>query len=181
MKNESGFSWLIILLGLGAAYGSYNGWFYQTGQQWFDSCWSSIHSQGTAKTPAEAIAWQQCEPEAKGALFDAGYVFAGNPQYAATPELKAVNTACPSNFTDIPMGGVNVLAVDLIQKDGGPGILDKLAPPDRMIVRAFNKRWPNCASTRAANGFPRLVRKGDDWDWSEPCKPCEAEKAAKGG
>ncbi|WP_146014379.1 hypothetical protein [Paraburkholderia rhynchosiae] len=68
----------------------------------------------------------------------------------------------------------------MIQKDGGPQWFDKFLPPDRMIVRTFNKRWPTCATTRAASGFPKLVQKGDSWDWAGPCKPCEAEKGGDG-
>ncbi|MFM0513623.1 hypothetical protein [Paraburkholderia sp. RL17-373-BIF-A] len=73
------------------------------------------------------------------------------------------------------------MAIDLLQKDGGPQWLDKFMPPDQMIVRTFNKRWPNCSAVRAANGFPKIVQKPDDtFGWSGPCKPCEAGKAAMG-
>lgn len=154
-------------------------YFYQTGQQWFESCWSYTKSTDhTPKSPAEESAWQQCEPEIRRALFDAGYIFGGNPDYAVTPELKAVEAACPNGWSEIPMSGVNVMAIDLITRDGGPQFLDKFLPPDRMIVRTFNKRYPNCNAERAKNGFPKIVPKGDDFDWSEPSKPCEAEKAA---
>ncbi|REE21198.1 hypothetical protein B0G71_4350 [Paraburkholderia sp. BL27I4N3] len=180
-NSESGSTALgILVIAAGVAYAAHSGWFYQTGQQWFDSCWSSINSKAPASSATEATAWAQCEPQTKRALFDAGYIFSGNPQYAVTPELQAVTTACPSNFTDIPMAGIQIMAVDMIEKDGGPQWIDKFLPPDRMIVRTFDKRWPTCVTTRAANGFPKIVPKGDSWDWAGPCKPCEAEKAAMG-
>ena len=180
-NNDSGSTALgALVIAAGVAYAAHSGWFYQTGQQWFDSCWSSINSKGPASSATEAIAWAQCEPQTKNALFDAGYIFSGNPEYAVTPELQAAIKACPSNFTDIPMAGVQIMAVDMIQKDGGPQWVDKFLPPSWMIVRTFDKRWPTCAVTRAANGFPKIIQKGDSWVWAEPCKPCEAEKAAMG-
>ncbi|KVT57850.1 hypothetical protein [Burkholderia ubonensis] len=171
---------MVLIAGV-VAWGLHAGWFYQTGQQWFDSCWASINSKNPPATAAEATAWMQCEPQTKKALFNAGYVFGGNPEYAVTPELKAVEAACPSNYSDIPMSGVQVMAIDLLTRDGGPRWLDKFMPPDQMIVRAFNKRWPNCSAARAANGFPTIVQKADGtFGWSGPCKPCEAENAAMG-
>ncbi|MGE6497919.1 hypothetical protein [Cupriavidus metallidurans] len=182
MSNSSDSSGVIVVIVLAvAAWGVNAGWFYQTGQQWFDTCWASINLKKPAATAAEATAWQQCRPQTEKALYDAGYVFGGNPEYAVTPELKAVSAACPNNFTEIPMSGVQVMAIDLLQKDGGPRWIDKFLPPDQMIVRTFNKVWPNCSAARAANGFPKILQKTDGaFEWSEPCKPCEAEKAAMG-
>lgn len=179
-SNDSGSSALgVIVIAAAVAWGASKGWFYQTGQEWFDTCWASINTKAPT-TAAEATAWAQCEPQTKKALFDAGYVFGGNPEHASTPELKALEASCPSNWTDIPLSGVHVLAIDLLQKDGGPQWLDKFLPPGRMIVRTFDKRWPNCNTVRASNGFPKIVQKGDGFDWAAPCQPCEAEKASMG-
>jgi hypothetical protein len=177
MKNDgsAGVVWLVLIAAI--AWGLQKGWVYQTGQQWFDSCWASVNSQThTPTSPDEAVAWGKCEPEARKALFEGGYIFAGNPQNAATPQLKAVAAACPSNYTDIPLGGLHMLAIQMLQDTGGPTWYDRFLPPDRMILRTFNKRWPQCSATRASNGFPLIVEKNGDWDFASHCVPCEAEK-----
>ncbi|MFM0513622.1 hypothetical protein [Paraburkholderia sp. RL17-373-BIF-A] len=103
-NNDSG-GLVVIVLAI-AVWGLNAGWFYQTGQQWFDTCWQSINSKNPPATSAESTAWEQCGPRIQKALYDAGYVFGGNPEYAVTPELKAVDAACPNSFTEIPMSGV---------------------------------------------------------------------------
>src|ERR1700730_16194194 len=120
-------------------------WFYQTGQQWFDTCWAKTNSDGrTPSTPEEAISSSQCEESSKRALFNAGYTFSGNPEYAVTPELKMIIAACTSNYSDVPIGGIDFVAVSLVQSAGGPQLADRFMPPDKMILRAFNSKWPNC-------------------------------------
>ena len=179
MKDESVFGFLLVVAALSAAL-AYFGVFYQTGSQWFQSCWTAQHSNRAPTSPEESISWAQCGEVTQRALFDAGFIFAGNPTYAVTPELKAIVEACPSNYSDIPLSGSQVLAVDFIEKSGGPELLDKFTPPDQMIVRAFKSRWPNCQAVRLANNIPKLIKQGSDWVFEAPCKPCEAEKNAIG-
>ncbi|PMS24535.1 hypothetical protein [Paraburkholderia rhynchosiae] len=70
-NNDSGTTALgFLVIAAGVAYAGHSRWFYQTGQQWFDSCWSSINSKAPASSAAEAIAWVQCEPQTKTALCD---------------------------------------------------------------------------------------------------------------
>ena len=115
----------------------------------------------------------------KRALFEAGYIFSGDPEYAVTPELKAVSRSCPSNFSNIPIGGVQLLALDMIEQDGGTTFVDRFMKPDSMIVRTFNKKWPNCSAARLANGFPKIVMNNGEWKFEAPCTPCEAEEKAR--
>src|SRR5882672_9724914 len=115
---------IVFVLGLALA-AAYSGWLYQTGQQWFENCWQAQHSPEGPKTPRQAVSWGTCEQTTKRALFNAGFVFAGNPQFAVTPELKALVQACPSNYSDVPIGGPHLIAVDLVVQRGGPDLLDR--------------------------------------------------------
>lgn len=154
------------------------GIFFQTGNQWFQSCWVEQHEKRSPLTPEESIAWTRCEPVAQRAVFGSGFVPSGNPDYAVTPESKALSNACLSNYTDVPIGGMKYLAVGLIEKAGGPSLVERFTPPDAMIVRAFKSKWPNCQSVARANGFPKIVLRGEAWEFETTCKPCEAEKKA---
>jgi hypothetical protein len=176
-KNGSWIVWVILIAG-GAAL--YAGLFYQTGQQWFDACWAKANANGqSAKSPEEAIAWAQCEETTNRALFNAGYTFSGNPEYAVTPALKLIVASCPSNFNDIPIGGVDLLAVSLVQSGGGPRLADRFLPPDHMILRAFNAKWPTCIDARDRTGIPKIVKQQNgEWAFASRCEPCEAEKKA---
>ena len=153
--------------------------FYQTGQQWFDSCWALGNAKRNPATPQEAVAWKQCEPVTERAVYEAGFVFGGDPEKEITPAAKAITAACPSNWIDMPIGGAFLLAVGLIEKQGGPRLVDRFMPPESIVAHAFKSRWPGCPSARAANGFPKIVLKGDTWDFESPCKPCAEEKAAQ--
>lgn len=160
-----------------------DGWLYDTGRLWLSDCWQAANAASSNRKPTnadEAIGWARCEPTVKRALFEEGFVFTGNPEYAVTPELQRLNAACPSNYSDIPVGGIHLLAIPLILENGGSRLIDRFTPPDKMIVRAFNAKWPNCSHVRRHNGFPKIVKKGSSWEFEEPCRPCEdEEKAAK--
>lgn len=168
----------LLMLAAAISWAIHAGWFYQTGSQWFDACWRAKHSTSGPQTPDEAVSWGKCKYTTEKSLFDAGFVFAGNPAYAVTPELKAVVNACPSNYSDIPMSGPQFLAVDMAEEQGGPNILDKFLPASLLIVRAFKTKWPECPAVRLANGFPKIVEVRGSFQWAAPCKPCEAEQAA---
>ena len=153
---------------------------YQTGADWFHNCWNALHSKdGKPATPEEAIAWAKCAPTAERALYDAGYIIAGSPEYAVTPQLQAIGRACPSSWSDIPLFGVQELAVNLIEKAGGPAPKYRTLPADGMIVDVFKSEWPNCPDVRKANGFPKIVRKGEGWGWARECEPCKDEERAR--
>lgn len=173
-------AWIVVGLLLGLLLQS--GVPYQTGHQWYEDCWRAQHANGKeASSPSEAATWAQCQPVAERALFDAGWVFSGNPEYAVTPQLKAVTAACPSNYSDIPIAGIHYLVVPEIEKAGGADLLDRFLPPDPMIVRAMSVRWPHCAQVRFEQGIPKIVKKDGKWDFVTECWPCKAEQQAKDG
>jgi len=172
---------VVVIVALALAWVIQAGWIYQTGYDWFTSCWTAVNSHREASSPQEASAWAQCEPVAKRALFNAGFVFAGDPRYEVTPALQAIVQSCPSSYSDLPIGGVYLLAVPLIQQNGGPGLVDRFIPPDAMIVRAFKSKWPNCPAARETNGIPKIILKDGDWVFESPCKPCEDERKAANG
>lgn len=169
---------IAIALAVAVAWMAHAGVFYQTGTQWFQSCWIAKHEKRSPVNPDESIAWAKCEPTTRRVVFSAGFVPSGNPEYAVVPELKAIGNACPSNYSDIPIFGMNYLAVDIIEKSGGPTVLDSFIPPDAMIKTAFTSKWPHCQSVAKANGFPKAVQRGEAWEFESPCIPCEAEKKA---
>ena len=153
------------------------GMFYQTGQQWFEACWLATHAKREPANAAESIAWKQCSPLVEKAVFEAGFIFAGEPVY--TPSSKAIAKNCPSNWYDLPLGGVHVLAVRLAEEGGGPTLMDRFLPSETMVARVFDTKWPMCVRTRKAEGFPRLVKRGETWGFETPCKPCELEDAER--
>lgn len=169
---------LAFIVAIAIAWMAQAGMFYQTGNQWFQACWTQKYEKRSPANSDESIAWAKCEPATQRAVFNSGFFPSGNPADAITPELKALVKACPSNYSDIPMFGMNLLAVDIVEKSGGPNFIDRFLPPDSMIARAFKSRWPNCPAIREANGFPKIVLRGEAWELDSPCKPCEAEKKA---
>lgn len=173
------------LLGLGFIAGlifvvlAVGGWLpYKTGKEWYDTCWQAHNSEsGKPKTPEEAADWKQCEPVAERALYEAGFIFSGNPDQATTKPLKAVAEACPSNYSDVPLGGINLLVLAQVEQMGGAGLTDRFMPANELIVRAMKQKWPNCPSVREAEGFPKIVMKNGRWDYQFECQPCKAEQA----
>jgi hypothetical protein len=170
--------WLLIVAVAIAAL-CYSGVFYETGAQFYEACWQKSHAKGAEPgSPEQAARWASCESTADRALFGAGFIFAGNPTNAVTPQLKAVGAACPNAYNQIPVGGAWILAVEYIQNDGGASFADRFSSAGATVLRVFGSRWPSCATTAAANGFPRLVNRGTDgWVYETPCIPCKAEEA----
>jgi hypothetical protein len=157
----------------------YRGTFYQTGAQFYSSCWQRMHANGReANSPRQAAEWATCDETAKTAVYRHGFVFAGNPDYAVTPQLKAVRAACPSSYGDVPVTGIWALAIRMIQDSGGTTLTDKFLPARATIVRVFTAKWPNCAMTATANGFPKLVKRKGTWEFDTECTPCMAEEQA---
>jgi hypothetical protein len=157
------------------------GVFFQTGNQWFQSCWTEQNGNRKPVTPEESIAWSKCESVTKRAVFSSGFVPSVNPEYAITPETKALTGVCPSNYSDIAGdGSMKYLAVPLVVKIGGPTLIDKFTPPDAMIERAFQARWPNCQAVAKANGFPKIVLRDGKWEFESSCKPCEIYNLVRG-
>ena len=55
-----------------------------------------------------------------------------------------------------PSSGYTV-AVDAIEKNGGPALIDRVAPAGWLIERAFKARWPRCID--AARPYIAKARK----------------------
>ena len=49
------------------------------------------------------------------------------------------------------------VAVDAIEKDGGPTLIDRVAPASWLIERAMKARWPRCVD--AARPYIAKARK----------------------
>jgi len=155
-----------------------SGVFFETGSNWYSACWHKAHDHRAPNSPEEAAFWVSCRIEAENAFFGAGFIAAGNPNYAVTPQLKAIQAACPSAYTEIPLDGPSELIVGMVENAGGPALADRVLPARFMIANSLRSRWPNCSAAREANGFPRRVKKGDDWEWASPCLPCKGEETA---
>ena len=179
---------MLGLFGLGAfilILAGTTAWILQTGigikpgRQFYDACWAKAHANGKEpESPEQAAQWGSCQETADAALFDAGFIFAGNPENAVTPQLKAVVMACPSSWSEIPIDGVWSLAVSRIAQQGGPTPLDRFMPARNVVVRVFQRRWPSCATVARANGFPLITKHSGSWDWAKTCEPCKAEQMA---
>jgi len=171
--------WSVLIITAVAGWLCYRGAFYQTGAQFYSRCWQRMHVNGReANSPEQAAEWATCDEMAKTAVYRHGFVFAGNREYAVTPQLKAVRAACPSMDGDVPRTGIWALAVQMIQDSGGTTLTDKFLPARAAIVRVFIAKWPNCVKTATANGFPKLVKRKGSWEFDTECKPCIAEKQA---
>ena len=173
--HAAALSILIAVLTLSAQAGA----FYTTGKQWFESCWTLKNAKRSAATPDEAVAWKQCEPLAERAIYEAGFIFVGDRSEAITPAAKAVNAACPSSWSDVPISGINRLAIEMIEIEGGPKLMDRFLPAEFLIRRTFESKWPNCVTVRRAQGFPAVTKQGDEWKFKGTCRPCEAEASAQ--
>jgi len=171
--------WSVLIITAVAGWLCYSGAFYQTGAQFYSRCWQRMQVSGReANSPEQAAQWATCDEMAKTAVYRHGFVFAGKRDYAVTPQLKAVRAACPSMDGDVPRTGIWALAVQMIQDSGGTTLTDKFLPARAAIVRVFIAKWPNCAKTAKANGFPKLVKRKGSWEFDTECMPCLAEKQA---
>jgi len=64
----------------------YRGTFYKPVRQFYSSCWQRMHANGReANSPGKRLEWATCDETAKTAVYRHGIVFAGNPDYAVTP------------------------------------------------------------------------------------------------
>jgi len=169
----------VLIVAIAIGWMVYAGAFFQTGAQWFQSCWVEQNEERKPATPDESIAWSQCESVAQRAVFGSGFVTSGRSEHATTPETKALANACPGSWSDVPIGGFKYLAVQFIEKTGGPMLIDKFTPPDAMIERVFKSKWPNCQATVKANNFPKIILRGETWEFESPCKPCETDAKAR--
>jgi hypothetical protein len=69
------------------------------------------------------------------------------PEFAAAPpnapdEVKALANVCPGRQTEIPLlpDRLYVVAVDLIEKTGGPSLIDRVAPAECGPLKSAGRR-----------------------------------------
>jgi hypothetical protein len=163
---------------------------YLTGYGYAELCWEAtqIKSPETSKDFKDVMAKakfndraKQCELIANKAMFGRGYVTAGNPDYAVTPELKEIQKYCPNSFNQLPIFGLHYWVVAQLENGDNLTIFDRLLPARFFIERMIDKKWGQCPEVRAKVGVPRLVEQPDGtWAFESECIPCKAElKAAE--
>src|ERR1700719_1689088 len=65
---------------------------------------------------------------------------------------KEYEPYCPHS-SNMPIGGPAVIAVQELEKRGGPGFLESFSPALPMLVQAFKSRYPQCAAKRREYGL----------------------------
>jgi hypothetical protein len=161
--------------------------FYLTGYGYAEYCWN-IQQNKDASNPKdfkelmqrakEQMKSKQCELIPQRAMFGRGYVTAGNPEYAVTPELKELQKACPNSWNELPAFGLQYWVTQEVAK-GDISFMDRFLPANFMIERMIDKRWSQCPSVRAKVGIPKLIEKSEgEWEFEKECIPCKAEREA---
>jgi hypothetical protein len=76
---------------------------------------------------------------------NAGFAI-GSSSPQATEDAKALASACPDAYAEMPVFPKfwYTVAVDAIEKNGGPSLIDRVAPAGWLIERAMKARWPRC-------------------------------------
>ena len=161
--------------------------FFVTGSQYYEACWelrSKIEHFATyagsrgvviveipkSETPTKTVLWAQCEVIAQRAFFNAGMMFSGNVETSEGHRLRA---ACPS----VARGCLYILALELIERSGGPRYFDRWLPASYLLTRVYEANWPSCDHERRRQGFPRIVeRKPGEFGCDPPT--CEAHLKA---
>ena len=141
----------LVIVGAGTA--AYHGMFYVTGSQFYEAC-----SQRQAKekiddgfkeigadNPSQAALWAGCTPILGETRESAGFAI-GSSSPQATEDAKALASACPDAYKVLPVFPRfwYSVAVDAIENNGGPSVIDRVAPAGWLIERAIKARWPRC-------------------------------------
>lgn len=178
---ENPFLWLVIAVVFVVL--ALNGLLYQTGEQWYQSCWQKLYStegwqEPKPTTPEQAAAWNQCQLLAEKVTYDQGIIFTSywSEKDLSTSKYKEVHLNCPSELEDVPSGGWYIFFVKAIEANGGVEFLDRIMPAENMLQRIVKLKWPHCATARKSLGFPKIIRKNGTWDWETPCIPCQNMK-----
>jgi hypothetical protein len=158
---------LLLLVGcIGAGVGAYYGLFYVTGSQFYEGCWERRakekmvggFNEAQAVNASQAALWASCTPVVAEAMDDAGFTF-GSSAAEAPAEAKALASSCPDRHRDIPLfiDRLYIVAIDLIERNGGPKLIDRVLPARWLIERALKTRWPRCID--AARPYLARARK----------------------
>jgi hypothetical protein len=76
---------------------------------------------------------------------NAGFAI-GSSAANAPEDAQALASVCPDAFKEMPVFPQfwYRAAVDAIEKNGGPTLIDRVAPASWLIERAMKARWPRC-------------------------------------
>ena len=151
---------------------------YPIGRQYYEACWRKLHSsEAHAGEPYEDLLWANCNSVIKRAMFEAGMLFAGEPENGDDVEAIELKRVCPDFWQ---AGALLKHTLDRIQTSGGPSTWDKLTPAEWMVGRAVKELWPKCEAERLKQGYPKIVEiKPGEFDCGEKCTPCEAHERRK--
>ena len=143
---------VLLLLGIGAGVAAYHGMFYVTGSQFYEACSQRQAREKIddgfkevgADNPSQAALWGSCTPIMGETMGNAGFAI-GSSSPQATEDAKALASACP-DATEMPVFPKfwYTVAVDAIEKNDGPSLIDHVAPAGWLIERAMKARWPRC-------------------------------------
>jgi hypothetical protein len=157
---------VLLLVGIGAGAGAYSGVFYVTGSQFYEACRQrqtkekidAAFKEAEADNRSQAILWGSCTPILTESMGNAGFAI-GSSSPQATEDAKALASACP-DATEMPVFPKfwYVIAVEAIEKNGGPSLIDRVAPAGWLIERTMKARWPRCIE--AARPYIAKARKG---------------------
>jgi len=155
---------VLLLVGIGACAAAYSGVFYITGSQFYEACRQRQAKEKIdggfkevgADNPSQAALWGSCTPMMGESMANAGFAI-GSSSPQATEDAKALASACPDAYTEMPVFPKfwYTVAVDAIEKNGGPTLIDRVAPAGWLIERAMKARWPRCIDV-ARPIMPRL-------------------------
>jgi len=144
---------VLLLVGIGAGQGAYSGVFYVTGSQFYEACRQrqakekidGAFKEAEADNPSHAALWGSCTSIMTESMGNAGFAI-GSSSPQATEDAKALASACPDAYTEMPVFPKfwYTVAVDAIEKNGGPSLIDRVAPAGWLIERAMKARWPRC-------------------------------------
>jgi hypothetical protein len=149
---------ILLVIGISAAgVAAYNGMFYVTGSQYYEGCWQRRAKENTVKgiesfsynaeadNPSQAALWASCTPIMAESMDKAGFVL-GSSAPEASADAKALASVCPDAYSQLP--GLPDrwyrAVVDVIEKNGGPKLVDRVAPASWSIERSMKARWPRC-------------------------------------
>ena len=157
---------VLLLVGIGAGVAAYHGMFYVTGSQFHEACQQRQAKEKIfggfqeveADNPSQAALWGSCTPIMRESMGNAGFAI-GSSLPQATEDAKALASACPDAYTEMPVFPKfwYTVAVDAIEKNGGPSLIDRVVPPGWLIQRAMKARWPRCID--AARPYIAKARK----------------------
>lgn len=158
-KSVGAFLSVLLLIGIGGAgVAAYQGVFYVTGSQYYEACWErrakenkiGLFEQAEADNPSQAVLWASCTPIVVDSMEKAGFAL-GSSSPQAPADMKALASACPDQYSELPLfpNYWYRVAVEAIEKNGGPSLIDRVAPAEWLIVRVGKARWPRCIEAAA--------------------------------